>query len=291
MHELLAQAYGTARSSEDTEKVAQVQFFAKLAADNGIDLSQVSDAEVQDLWGTFQAKLAEEEEEEGKKKNPFAKKDDEKKEAAAQEFAAIKEAESKVAEADYLGRVMAHAFAQESEKIAEIARSKTKSFPAGESRPGVPAQSMGESKKTLLGVHPGQHGADAPSRLGRAAQSVKKYLSEHTDKAVDLAKKHPGKTLAGAAVLAAGAGAGAAHMARKKESSALDLEAAEHAVYKAAEAGFDADEAAERLNAVLTLGPADSTKIAAAQDLETATGIRSLELLEQAGYPVTWETA
>jgi hypothetical protein len=88
---------------------------------------------------------------------------------------------------------------------------------------------------------------------------------------------------------AAGYGAKKLHDAHKeKKSSALDELAAEAAVVKAAEAGWDVDEAAGRIGAILTLGVEDSTKIASADDLGTAVEIRSLELLETAGYPVTW---
>ena len=56
----------------------------------------------------------------------------------------------------------------------------------------------------------------------------------------------------------------------------------------AAAAGFDLDEAADRVSALLTLGVNESTKIAAAEDFAGAVGIRALELLEGAGYPVEW---
>ena len=77
---------------------------------------------------------------------------------------------------------------------------------------------------------------------------------------------------------------------KKKESSALDTLALADAAEKAAAAGFDSDEVVERLYAVLTLGAPESEKIASVQDLESAVGIRGLELLELAGYPITWNT-
>ena len=58
---------------------------------------------------------------------------------------------------------------------------------------------------------------------------------------------------------------------------------------KLAEAGFNADEAAERLGALLVLGVSDeNSKVAFAQDIGGAVEVRSLELAELAGYPVTW---
>jgi hypothetical protein len=75
-----------------------------------------------------------------------------------------------------------------------------------------------------------------------------------------------------------------------KESSAIDEFAAQAAVEKVAAAGWDADEAIERINSVFTLGTiGESEKIAAAENVEGAVEIRSLEILEAAGYPVEWE--
>ena len=69
---------------------------------------------------------------------------------------------------------------------------------------------------------------------------------------------------------------------------AIDQLAAEMACEKAASAGYDADEAAQRVIAVLTLGAPDSMKVASAATLEAAVDVRALELLELAGYPVRY---
>lgn len=69
---------------------------------------------------------------------------------------------------------------------------------------------------------------------------------------------------------------------------AIDQLAAEMACEKAASAGYDADEAAQRVIAVLTLGAPDSVKVASAATLEAAVDVRALELLELAGYPVQY---
>jgi hypothetical protein len=58
----------------------------------------------------------------------------------------------------------------------------------------------------------------------------------------------------------------------------------------AKEAGLDSDLAGRKIAALFTLNRVtDSTKIASAANLDAAVGIRALELLEQAGYTVTWE--
>lgn len=73
-----------------------------------------------------------------------------------------------------------------------------------------------------------------------------------------------------------------------KQASTIDQLAVQVAFNKLAEAGFDTAQAEQRLTAVMVLGPAESTKIAAAQNVEQAVEIRSLELLEAAGYQVNW---
>jgi hypothetical protein len=89
--------------------------------------------------------------------------------------------------------------------------------------------------------------------------------------------------------LAAGGTAAAIHH-HNKNASAIDQLALDMAVEKVAEAGWDMDEAGDRLAAVVTLGLGGSEKIAAAPygDVNTAVEIRSLEFLEAAGYPVEW---
>ena len=74
------------------------------------------------------------------------------------------------------------------------------------------------------------------------------------------------------------------------DASAFDTLAAQNAVKIAHEAGFDAEEAAQRVSAVFTLGQVpESTKIAHIEDPSAAQHVRSLEILEAASYPVNWE--
>jgi hypothetical protein len=142
MDVFLANFYGTKTASapvpqaEDLEKQASVNLFTKLAADQGIDLKTCTDAQVNALYADFEqkvaaaggintvmakvaaanpaaaaapAKTASEKEEEEKR---------EKMEAARREHEGKKEAAAKLAEADFMGRVMAHAYVQEMRKIA-----------------------------------------------------------------------------------------------------------------------------------------------------------------------------
>jgi hypothetical protein len=111
--------------------------------------------------------------------------------------------------------------------------------------------------------------------------------SQVTPEAVFLNRR---SLISGAAGLAAGA-----HKAMKgknKEASAgpsaFEMEAAELALAKVAEANFDQDQAIDRLNAVLTLGLNDSEKVASLDKYEDALERRALEYAAAAGYPVEW---
>jgi hypothetical protein len=76
-----------------------------------------------------------------------------------------------------------------------------------------------------------------------------------------------------------------------KAASAIDRLAAVKAVSIAKEAQYDEAQASRRVAAVLELGlQGESTKVASAPNIDAATHIRALEILEKAGYPVNWET-
>lgn len=236
----LAAIYNTpgAHTSEDQEKVAQFDLFAKLASDAGIDLNALNDAQVTELYAATMGKQASEEEEEHKeeeKKEHEHKEEEEKKAAAEAEFAVQKEWQEKQAEADHLGRLMAHAYVNELNAIKQ-------------------------ASQKLAGKDEKEHDKEDEKH------------EDKKDKEHGKEEKHLPP-----------------FMMKKKEGSAIDELAITRAVEMASEAGFDVKEAASRVNAVLTLGLGESTKIAAAQDVKGATDIRALEYLEAAGYPVTWE--
>ena len=246
MNSVLAAAYdtlGAGRAQQEEQmKVAHLDLFAKAAAANNIDLSSESPETVQQLYQAFSQKLAQEDEGKGNMPPQFAKKEDEgseadkeedkkeeekkedeKKEAAARaEFAKQAEWNQKKAEADFLGRLMAHSFWQESNEISKAAS----------------AQGNGASQQAATAAPP------TPTNGTKTASQIQ----------------------------------------------AFDLKAAEQAVKIASGSGLNADEVIQRLNAVLTLGPAESEKIAhAGNNYDDALGIRALELLEQAKYPVDWK--
>jgi hypothetical protein len=136
MDQELAAMYQTpgALSAEDLEKNAEMALFVKLANDKGIDFDTMTDEQVIELYQAVFPKTAAEDDKENGKDNgdkklpPFMKKDekdengDKEKEAAAQaEFAKVQEWQEKCAEADKLGRIMAHAMYQEATKISAAA--------------------------------------------------------------------------------------------------------------------------------------------------------------------------
>jgi len=277
----LARIYGTpgqktasAAQEEQLEKQAAAELFSKLAADNGIDLSQLSDEQIGGLWAeTFGEKLAADDEEEDEEE------DEDKKKKASAELSSLQDEQQKLAFADQAGRVMAHAMVNELNSINENI-AKEAAMPEG-LRKGLEA----------AGRHVGKAGNKAGKHLEGVGKKIVGVVAKGGEGAMNptTAKRIGGGAYGVGAAAAGGAGA-AIHHRSKKESSALDELALQEAFNKAASAGFDTDEATDRLNAVFTLGLGESEKVASAPagDLNAAVDIRSLEYLEAAGYPVTW---
>ena len=306
MNEWLAQYFGTSQVSEETEKQASVELFVKLAADEGIDLNSMSNADVERLYAATMGKVAGTDEEE-----------EERVEKARREHEEKKEGQAKFAEAVLMGQTMAHAMSAELDAIeqakeaASIAGAREAVGSAartvggharriggrfGELVSGSRARSLKKDSEGAAEVATGFRAAI--DRLGGGSE-VQKQLNNHlvtARSAIEGARKSEARkvlaTRAGLGVAggtAAAGGIAAAIHHHNKQASALDELAAESAVQKLAEAGFNADEAAERLGALLVLGVSDeNSKVAFAQDIGGAVEVRSLELAELAGYPVTW---
>lgn len=141
MSELLGSVYGTSAaaqptvSEEDLQKQANVNFFLGLCEEKGINVEDLDDATTERLWKVaMDLKEAAEGGGEGegdKGAPPFPPKSDEdKKKEEAEKEANAKIAQSereweekraaavKVAEADAMGRIMAHSYVDELQKIA-----------------------------------------------------------------------------------------------------------------------------------------------------------------------------
>jgi len=253
MNDWLAQMYNTndagAEVQEEQAKLANLELFAKLAAKHNIDLSQLSDTQVQELYAeTFPEEVAKqaaseekEEKEEAKdekKEEKKEEKDDEgegKKEKAMEYFGEKKAFQEKFAEADLMGRVMAHSFMQEKGEIEKAAAA------------APPATTTDEP------VAPAAAPAPAPTAPA-AAPAVPAPTTEKT--------------------------AGAEQFEELAATQGIKIAEA---------AGYNTEQAQARITAVHTLGLQETEKVAAVKTgVEDALHIRGLEYLEAAGYPVDW---
>lgn len=322
MDQFLGNYYGniSPSSMEDQEKTAadaQVALFQKLASDNGIDLDQLSEEQIHHLWdGTFGKQASEDGGEEGEGEGEETKESDgevhnehndrlhEKKEEAKKEHEEKKEAGAKFAEADFLGKVMAHSMVAELRKISSEADEDGESKEAAMPKQLADALGKGKGVAQRVGAAAGRAADKAKEVTGikslqhahghNKAEKARRIFGDAEGAAIaksnrDRALKSGGKRL-GATAAAAGAAAGAAVAAKKKESSAIDELAFDAAVKIAEAGGWDGEECANRISALATLDMIpESEKVASVQDLDTAVQVRGLELLETAGYPVNWE--
>lgn len=160
MNEKLAELYGTNTTETDVEKLAAAELAEKLAADDSLDLDSMSAEQIEALAAEVleeaaapeaektaaegdeeeaqeegaegeeeaaegeeeAAEESEEEKTEDTEEEPAEeKKDEPAKDEGAEKTAAEKEAMAKIAEADFLGRVMAHAYVKELKEIEKKA--------------------------------------------------------------------------------------------------------------------------------------------------------------------------
>jgi hypothetical protein len=259
MSSTLFEVYDTkqaaSHTSEDAARQAETELFLGLCKSAGIDPKYLTDEQVSALW---KAAADGGKPEEKKDEKPEGKKDekDEKKEAAIREWQEKRAAAEKVAEADALGRVMAHAFVDETKKIAEATK-------AAELPPQFMQNMKGKSDK---GEEKPKDEKDEGKKSDKDEDDKKK---ESQDRAAALIAK-----------LASQAGA--------SSTPNLDEVAAYHAIDMLKAAGVDEKLAHARINAVFTLGLPESTKIASEQTHEQAMAVRGLEFCEAAGFPVDW---
>jgi hypothetical protein len=275
MNTWLAEMFGTTKTASAAPagqtKTAQLELFAKLAADEGIDLTTLSPQQVDALYRETFGKHAEEGEEsasEEQKEHEEGETPEEEavEEAAKEEHEEKKAQVAKLAEAELMGQVMAHSFVRELSDIEKQA-----------AMPEFLRKGYSAAKK----------------RVGAAASSVASSAKERAGQGVEFAKKHK-KTIGAvaggtAAIGTAGLGGYALGRHSKKEASAFELLAAQNAVKVAGAAGYDTDQALKLVESVYNLGLEDSEKVAYVEDTSHAIHVRSLEYLERAGYPVNWE--
>jgi len=268
MKDKLSEIFGTntkeasaapAPTAEDLAKEAQVSFFADLCAEKQIDVSQLDNAQVNELFKVaMDMKSAQDSENSPEAKAKKAKEEEAAKSkeasvavasAAEAEYQEKRAAAVKVAEADAMGRIMAHAYIDELKKLA------------GEMPPAFAAAI---AKKDEKGEKKEEGKGD-----DEEAEKKKKEASARAAALVSEFEKTKTKT----------ATAGTPSLDELAGNRAIDL---------LKTAGVNTDLAVARINAVHVLGVPDGTKVASAESLEAAVHVRALEYCEAAGFPVDW---
>lgn len=256
MDEQLAAIYGTGQSDymdeSDLEKTAAAELLVKLAEEQGVDLNDFSDEEVgsmlSELYGGGIEHTASSEE-------------------------GYDEYQEKFAEADYLGRIMAHSMVQELDNIEKEAGRASEFFGKAKGKASEvwgKAKTAPEKTKGFFQGRPAAYrgaGADIKSAWNTPGAKEKARLVGSA------ARKVAPELGTAAGIGAATAGGVALHRRnKKKQASALESLAEERAYELAKEAGYIEDE---------YIG-----KEASALDYEVER--RALEICEENGIPVEW---
>jgi hypothetical protein len=264
MNQFLAEMYGTRETigapaqSDDTEKLAEAQLLDDALRAENIDVDTLSPEAIlkvaHSLFGDDSALVkaaAEEGHEEGETEAEEKKEEEAKKEGEGES------AEEKTAQADFLGRVMAHAFVQEQAEINKEAGAKELAEKAWGGIKALPGHVKGGPKaisEKLKAMKKSYHSgtAAAGGAEGRAAQQTAGGRLAGLKR---MGKEHPKSTAAagiGALGLSGGAAAGA-HKAfgeKKKAASALDMLAEQRALSLLKEAGMGNSEEEKLAEAV-----------------------------------------
>jgi hypothetical protein len=253
MNEFLAELYNTADNigaTENLEKDAAAEFLVKLAADEGVDLDSLSDEEVAGL-------LTEIEKDASVNNGGETQEIDD-------------EAQEKLAEADFLGRTMAHAYVDELSTIEKQAGRVTnvasKGYAALKKALGRAGEWAGASKvqrgvSRMRGGAPGGIIASPQGRAGAEAAVGKTELKSGLKRFA----KRVGIPLTAMAATAGGYKAYKGPKEKKSFNEEFEDAAQQRAYEMLADAGYDVEKVAQA-------------------DVDT----RALQMLEEAGYPVQW---
>jgi hypothetical protein len=258
----LAELYGTNQvDAEDLEKAAAAEFAEGLTEEGALSLDGIDGEELEALAQEVLAGGEEQGEE------------------VSEEETSEEEVE-KLAEADFLGRAMAHAYVAELREIEKSAESLGDEVGKAEKKKAVSRQSesTGGGKgavsarkiqvKSKLRLH-AESGAKKVKEKGLAAF---KKLKGHAGAAGAHIKKYPGRYGAGAAGAAA-LGGGLAY-AKSKQASAFETLAEQRAAEILEQNGVEAVEASEA---------AEQTKY---DVLASAVEQRAVEMLSAQGYEI-----
>lgn len=256
----LAEIYGTNTPDEaDIEKLAAAELADQLADDGDADLDEVDEDTLEAL---AQEVLEANDADDGSD--------------------GADEGQMKVAEADYLGRVMAHAYVQE---LRGIDKEAAKSYgPAAQReavKRGLATEKAGLREKATVGARRAAKSTEKAGRsvLGRISKAGKSVAESKAGKAVGRGagkvgkhlKAHRGKYALGLG--AAGlAGAGGLVAKKLKESSALETLAEQHALEILAANGIDPFQQEKQSG----VDPYDALTATVEQ--------RAWEMLQEAGY-------
>jgi len=278
MNEFLAELYGTndiiaSDPSEETEKLAAAEFLVKLAAEEGVDLDNLSDDEIGELLAEVEKTASGEPEPE-----PEPEVDD--------------EAQEKLAEADFLGRAMAHAYVNELseiEKGAGVGEKVVGALRRGAKRAGewtgvtplreahqAVRKGAKEKERLAQGIRTlaakGDKGTQAMRSLGKeyrgAAKDAKTWKGLRGAYAKQVGKR---VGLPAAGLVGVGAGAKALTGGKKDEAEKrqyneeFEALAQQRAYEMLADAGYDVEKVAEA-------------------GMVEAIDQRALEMLDEAGY-------
>jgi hypothetical protein len=203
----LAEFYGTNTPDEaDLEKLAAAELAEQLAGDDNdqVNIEGLDNEQLEQLAAHVLG-------EDGEGGDVEAANDGEGGEEVSEET-------EKVAEADYLGRVMAHSMVQELRSIEKTAAEEA-------------------------AMHGPKHVSALRRHAGNAANATMAKAKDLGGKGVALAKSHPKKAIGGGLLAAAGAGAGL-HKAMTKKSSALDTLVEQRAMELLAENGIELEKEA-----------------------------------------------
>lgn len=261
MDEQLAMIYGTGQEIEETdlEKTAAAELLVKLAEEQGVDLNDFSDEEVGEMLNDLYS---------GGVEHTAA--------AAAQpqQPEVDQEAQEKFAEADYLGRIMAHSMVQELNSIEKEAgkmgdmASKVKGV-AGKVWGGAKGAAR-ETKEAVTGW----------SSAGRSGGKMKLTGKERWERGKPAAKLVAGLTALETA-RRVGKSQGGKQKAAEADASALEQLAQQRAFEMAKEAGY----IDEQGNFLVEMAPPQEKQASA---LDLAVERRALEICEGEGIPVEW---
>jgi hypothetical protein len=202
MNQLLAEYYNTngtktaAANREDIEKAAQYELFTKIAAENKIDLSKLNDEQTRELFvETFKTagEMPPQFAAHAKGKEEGGKKDEheELEEKAKKEHEEKKAMATKLAEADFMGRAMAHAFVNEAEQIA-ASREKNAGQATGEWQVTLPEVASAVDKLAMhraFAIVQGHNAQVAEHNKTAAADKQVAFIDEK-DAATKIAQVH-----------------------------------------------------------------------------------------------------